>query len=37
MKITQRWEYYKDNANYRALFTDEIKELSKEIFDFRPF
>lgn len=37
MRITRRWEYYKDNAPYQALFTDEIKELSKEIFDFRPF
>lgn len=37
MKITQRWEHYKDDVRYRALFTDEIKSLSKEIFDFRPF
>ena len=37
MKITQRWEYYKDNPIYRNLFTDEIKALSEEIFNFRPF
>lgn len=37
MKITQRWECYKDNPSYRNLFTDEIKELSEKIFNFRPF
>lgn len=37
MNTRGRWEYYKDNARYKSLFTDEIKELSKEIFDFNPF
>lgn len=37
MKVMNRWEYYRDNPLFRSLFTDEIKQLSKEIFDFNPF
>ena len=36
MKILNRWEMYKDNEAFQNLFTDEIKQLSKEIFNFNP-
>ena len=32
MKVFERSEVYKDNPKFQALFTDEIKALSKEIF-----
>ncbi len=36
MKTLDRWEIYKDDPNYRCLFTDEIKMLSEQIFGFNP-
>ena len=36
MKVFNRWEEYADNAAFRALFTPEIRQLSKEIFDYEP-
>jgi len=37
MKVSERWAYFKDDEMYKSLFTDEIKALSKKIFDFSPF
>lgn len=37
MAVNQRWQKFKDNERYRSLFTDKIKDLSEQIFDFRPF
>jgi len=36
MKVLERWKVYKNNKNYRSLFTDEIKDLSNQIFGFNP-
>jgi len=37
MPVMERWRIYADNKAFRSLFTKEIRELSKEIFDFNPF
>ena len=36
MKVNERWAYFRDNELYKSLFTDEIRALSKEIFNFCP-
>jgi hypothetical protein len=37
MPVTERWKMYADNEAFRSLFTDEIRDYSKKIFDFAPF
>lgn len=37
MKVLERWKYYENDENYLDFFNDEeVKELSKKIFDFNP-
>ena len=37
MKVLERWKEARNDENYRALFTPEIREMSREIFNFVPF
>jgi hypothetical protein len=37
MKVLERWKQFKDNKEYVELIDDEMKKLSKEYFNFRPF
>ena len=34
MRVFDRWKVYKDNKDFRALFTKEIRDLAKKIFNF---
>ena len=36
MKIEERWKVYENDDRFKALFTDEIRELSQKIFGFAP-
>ena len=36
MRVFNRWEVYKDNEAFRALFTKKIMGFAKEIFNFDP-
>jgi len=36
MKVLERWKVYENDPEYRALFDEEVVELSKELFDFVP-
>ena len=36
MKTQNRWEYYKNDERYLSFFDEEIRDLSKRIFDFCP-
>lgn len=37
MNVMDRWAAYKDDDFFKSLFDDEIKNLSKSMFDFCPF
>jgi len=37
MDVLNRWETYKDNEIYRMLIDEEMKQYSREYFNFNPF